>query len=154
MPPPCSMPKNTVFFKKRQYLPCSFFRECCAVRFKLAVGKRQFECCAFDMVGQNIRIVGIKTRSLLGTRKKIIRMSHDVLVQRRSRGDADGKRFGLPPSRPSRLLPERRKGSGEAGNDCSVEPADIDTQFKRIRRNNTLYAPVPQALLDFSALQR
>src|SRR5438876_1410630 len=81
-------------------------------------------------------------------------MIHDELVQRRTRGDEHADRHSTPAARAADPLPRRSDGSGVPGENRNVQAADVDSQFQRIRGNDTAYSPFPQAAFNLPPLVR
>jgi hypothetical protein len=61
-----------------------------------------------------------------------LRVVHQVGVHRVVAGDEHDQGLVAGPSGPARLLPERRPGAGEAGDDHGVQPGDVHAQLQRV----------------------
>ena len=55
-------------------------------------------------------------------------------------------------SGPAALLPERRDGTGEAGDDHRVQTGDVDAQFERIGRGDAQQGAVGQIGFEFAPI--
>ncbi len=63
------------------------------------------------MIEQNVRIGRIEDRVLRIVGEEVVRVLHQVLIDRRVVPDQDRDRLALSPSRSARLLPGRRDRS-------------------------------------------
>src|SRR3972149_5376285 len=81
-------------------------------------------------------------------------MGGEELVKRIRRGDQHRDRRTISASCPTRLLSRACDCARIPDQDCRAQSADIDSQFKRIRGNDSFYRTIAQALFDLTALMR
>ncbi len=107
---------------------------------------------AFQVVEQDIEVVGVDQRLLRRLPEEVLRVGDDVLVQRVGRRHHDQKRHAPPPPGAPGLLPGGGDGAGVAAQHAGVELADVDAQLQRVGGHHGGDAPRPQFPLDLTPL--
>ena len=115
---------------------------------------RQLERRALQMIHQNFQVVRLHVSVFRRAPKKIIRVLHDKLIERRGRRHHHRARRSIPAPGPPGSLPRRRDRSRVSSHHAGVERSDVDAQFQRVRRYHAAHPPFTQTALDFPALSR
>src|SRR5437763_278595 len=84
---------------------------------RFAVAERQLEGGAFQMSQEDFEVIRVDESMLGRPSEEVVRMLHDVLIERRAGGHHDGGGGGLPPPGAAGALPTRGNGPGITGHD-------------------------------------
>jgi hypothetical protein len=93
-------------------------------------------------------VVGIHQTSFGRRIEQVVRISGDVLVERRRRCHENSQRRLVAPAGATDLLPGARQRARVAGEDGGIESADIDAELERVRSDDATDAALAQAALD------
>ena len=115
------------------------------------VRKGQLKGRAFEMAQQDIQVVRIQQGVLRALGQQIIRMVHDILVNRRGRGDEEHNAGPFPSSGTARLLPGAGNGSRIPAHHAGVQRTDVNAQLQRVGGYHSVHLSVPQALFNLPA---
>ncbi len=113
---------------------------------------RELERRAFQVIHENLEIVGLHVGVLGRAAEKVVGMLHDELIERRGGRDEHGAGSPVAAAGAAGALPRGRDRSGVARHDAGIERADVDTQFERVCRDDSADAALAQAALDLAAL--
>ena len=101
-----------------------------------------------------MEVVRVDPGLLRRTVEEELRVMDHVLVERGGGGDEDRDGRLVAPAGPAELLPRRGDRARVAGQDRRVEPADVDAELERVRRDDAEDLAVAQAALDRPPLRR
>jgi len=104
------------------------------------------------VAGEDEQIVGVDSGLLHRVLEQVVRVRDDKLVEGGAGGHQDGDREAAPASRTAPLLPGAREGAGIPHEHGGHHLADVDPQFKRVRRRHRPDRPAPESRFDPSAL--
>src|SRR5437867_11393118 len=99
-------------------------------------------------------MIRVDQRLLRRTLEEIFGMMSEKLIQWTCGGDHHRYSGFKSASRATRLLPCGSDSSGVADEDRRAQPTDVDSQFKRVRRNDRFDRSGAQSFFDLSSLGR
>ena len=108
----------------------------------------QFERPAFEVAGEDVKVVRVDQPTLDAAFEDEIRVGDDVLVERVRGGNHHGERGLLVPARSPKLLPEAGECTGVAGDHARAQSTNIYTELQGVRGDDAAYAAVAQPTLD------
>src|SRR5438552_71802 len=114
----------------------------------------QFERRAFQMIDEDLEIVGLDESVLGSVAEEIVGMANNELIERRRGGHQHGAGASPAAAGAAGALPGGGDGAGVSGHDNSIEGADINAQLERAGRNNSADFSLAKAAFDFAALVR
>ena len=97
---------------------------------RFAIGERQLERRALDVIDEDVEVVGIDERALRRAVEEIRRVPHDELIERRAGGDQHRRRTAGAAPGAAGPLPGRRNRARIAGHHRHVERADVDARAR------------------------
>src|SRR5437762_10250310 len=90
----------------------------------------QLECSAFQMIDENLKVVGLNVGVLGRVTEEVVRMLHDELIERGRRRDEDRTRASRSSSGAACPLPGRSNRTGIAGHHARNECTLVDPKFQ------------------------
>ena len=118
---------------------------------RFAARERQLERGAFDVIDEDVQVVGIDERPFRRGVEKVRRVADDELIERRAARHHDRGRSARAAPGASGALPRRGNRARIAGHDADVERADVDAELERIGGHDRADAALAQPLLDLAA---
>src|SRR5439155_10513421 len=119
---------------------------------RVAVVERRFEGGGSHMAGEHARVLVIEDRGLDPPAEELLRLAHEVLVER-VLGRDEHRQTVVAPAGAAPLLTKRRDGARKPDGDDGVEQPDVDAEFERIRRRDAEQVALREAALDRAALR-
>ncbi len=116
----------------------------------LGVAEGQLERSAQQLRAEHVRVGGVGDRRLDGLVEQRRRMVHEVGVEWIVAGDEHDQRSRAAAAGPAGLLPERRDGARESGDDDGVEAGDVHAEFECVGAGGTEQATVRQSRLELA----
>ena len=92
----------------------------------------QFERRTFQMIHENLKIVGLNMRVLGRASEEVVRMLHDELIERSRGSDEHRARTSRASSRAAGPLPSGSNRSRIPGHHTGIERTNIDSEFERV----------------------
>ena len=120
---------------------------------RVALVERRLEGRRAHVAGEYARVRVVEDRRLDAPPEQLVRLPHEVLVERILRRDEH--REPVPAAaRAAPLLPQRRHRAGEADGDHRVEEADVDAELERVRGGHPEQVAAGEPPLDLAPLLR
>ena len=104
------------------------------------------------MAGEDARVRVVEDRGLDAAAEELVRLAHEVLVERVLARDEHGQAVPAPAGA-APLLAQRGDGSREADGDHGVEQADVDPELERVGRRDPEQVALGEAPLDLAPLR-
>ena len=115
-------------------------------------GERQLLGGRAQVRRQDVGVVRVEHRAFDRPAEQCLRVVHEIGVERVVAGDEHAERAPAGPPGAADLLPERRPGAGEAGDQHRVEPAHVDAELERVGRRHAQQPPAAQVVLERAPL--
>ena len=103
------------------------------------------------MAGEDARVRVVEDRRLDAPAEQLLRLAHEVLVERVLGRDEHREAVAAPPGA-APLLAQRGDRSREADRDHRVEQADVDPELERVGRRDAEQVALGEAPLDLAPL--
>ena len=120
---------------------------------RLGGGEGQFKRSTLHVGEQDVQVVRVDERVFRRRVKKVVGITRDKLIDRRTRRHQHRRRSPRPSPRAARSLPCGGDGSRVAGHNRHVEGTDVDAELQRAGGHHAPYVPIPQTTFNLTPSQ-